>query len=332
MLLGFLPVPVSYCLSLVASKNYKMLKKSFSRLALITIFSILVAAIVSWQNFGNQTVAKDNEKPNYQLTRNLVYHKVNNSDLKLDLYQNQNPGLHPILINIHGGGWIKQSKEGLKPFFDPYLNWGFSVVNINYRLASTALAPAAVEDSRCALHWAIANAEKYNFDTTKIITTGFSAGGHLSLTTGMVPTSAGFDKQCAGNDLDNLNNKIKVAAIVNWSGITDVEDLIKGANEKYYAVEWLGNKITDAEIALAKKVSPINYVNSDLPPILTIHGDKDTFVPYAHAVNLHQKLDRVGVPNQLYSVKGAAHGGFTKEQKQQIYATIKTWMIEHQLI
>lgn len=308
-----------------------MLKKIFSRpFTLITIFSILLALFISWEHFGSKTSAKVNNKPNYQLSRNIVYHQVNNSQLQLDLYQNKNPGLHPTLIVIHGGGWIKQSKEGLKPFFDPYLNWGFSVVNINYRLASTALAPAAVEDSRCALHWVIDNAEKYNFDTSKIITTGFSAGGHLSLTTGMISPETEFDKQCPSNDLDN--KKVEVAAIVNWSGITDVEDLIAGDNEKYYAVEWLGNKITDAEIELARKVSPVNLVRSDLPPILTIHGDKDTFVPYAHAVKLHEKLDQAGVTNQLFSVRGAAHGGFTNQQKQQIYATIKEFLIKHQLI
>lgn len=308
-----------------------MSKKFFSRLfPLVTIGLILIATIVSGKYFGNSTSAKIGNQANYQLSRNIVYHKVNNSQLKLDLYQNENPGLHPILINIHGGGWIKQSKEGLKPFFDPYLNWGFSVININYRLASTALAPAAVEDSRCALAWVINNSQKYNFDTSKIITTGFSAGGHLSLTTGMMSSEAGFDQQCPGNNLDNKKNQ--VAAIINWSGITDVADLIAGDNEKYYAVEWLGNKITDAEIELAKTVSPINYVRSDLPPILTIHGDKDTFVPYAHAVRLHKKLDKVDVSNQLYSVRGAAHGGFSNQQKQQIYTTIKKFLIKHQFI
>jgi len=312
-------------------EHYKMLKKTLLRpLTLITIFSISLVLIISCKNFGNEISAKVNNKMNYQLSRNIVYHQINNSQLKLDLYQNKNPGLHPILIAIHGGGWIEQSKETFKPFLDTYLNWGFSVVNINYRLASTAIAPAAVEDSRCALYWVINNAEKYNFDKNKIITTGFSAGGHLSLTTGIMSPEAGFDKQCPSNNLEN--KKVEVAAIVNWSGITDVEDLIAGDNKRNYAVEWLGNNITDAEIELAKKVSPINYVRSDLPPILTIHGDKDTVVPYAHAVKLHQKLDKAGVVNQLFTVKGATHNYFSYQQTQQIYATIKEFLIKHQII
>lgn len=83
---------------------------------------------------------------------------------------------------------------------------------------------------------------------------------------------------------------------------------------------------------LARNVSPINYVRSNLPPILTIHGDKDTFVPYTHAVKLHQKLDKIGVTNKLFSVRGAAHGGFSKQQKQQIYTTIKEFLMQHKLI
>ena len=308
-----------------------MLKKVLSRpLMLITIFAIIFGLIISWEYFGNHTSAKVNSKPNYQLSRDIVYHQINNSQLKLDLYQNKNPGLHPTLIAIHGGGWIEQSKETFNFFFDPYLSWGFSVVNINYRLASTALAPAAVEDSRCALYWVINNAEKYNFDTSKIITNGFSAGGHLSLTTGIIPPEAGFDKQCPKKNLDS--KKVKVAAIVNWSGITDVKDLILGDNKRNYALEWLGNNITNAKIQLAKKVSPVNYIRPNLPLILTIHGDKDTVVPYAHAVKLHQKLDKAGVENQLLTMKGATHNYFSYQQTQQVYATIKEFLIKHQII
>ena len=56
-------------------------------------------------------------------------------------------------------------------------------------------------------------------DPSRIVITGHSAGGHLSLTTGMLPVSAGLDRRCPGND------ELKVAAILNWMGITDVLDL-----------------------------------------------------------------------------------------------------------
>jgi acetyl esterase/lipase len=261
----------------------------------------------------------------YDVERNIVYQTVNEKKLTLDIYKNKKSGLRPILLVIHGGGWIKGEKED-ELFFKPYFDWGFSVVNIDYRLASTALAPAAVEDSLCALNWVTNNATKYNFDTKKIVLTGFSAGGHLSLTTGMMPDVTKFNQNCPET------KPTKVAAIVNWSGITDVNDLLMGRNKKYFAVQWFGNQYSPREIEIAKNVSPINFVRSNIPPILTIHGEKDTFVPYSHAIRLHQALRQAGTINQLFTVKGAEHGGFSKVQKRQIYATIKVFLSKRNII
>jgi acetyl esterase/lipase len=103
-------------------------------------------------------------------------------------------------------------------------------------MASQSLAPAAVEDTRCALRWVFRNAKQYNFDTSKIVLTGHSAGGHLSLITGMLPNGTGLDNNCYGDE------ELKVAAIINWYGISDVNDLIQGKNLKNYAVMWMGSQ------------------------------------------------------------------------------------------
>ena len=122
-------------------------------------------------------------------------------------------------------------------------------VNVEYRLTRVSLTPAAVEDCLCALRWVAANAKTYGFDASRIVTTGGSAGGHLSLTTGMIPESAGLDRQCPGVPLP------RGAAIVNWYGVTDVVDLLDGPNQKSYAVAWLGSMPNRADIA--RSVSPI---------------------------------------------------------------------------
>lgn len=105
---------------------------------------------------------------------------------------------------------------------------------MEYRLTEVALAPAAVEDSRCALRWVYKNAKPYNFDLTKIVTTGNSAGGHLALVTGLLPASAGFDNTCAGDRSGGSNaigpnntDELKVAAVVDWFGIADVSEQLK---------------------------------------------------------------------------------------------------------
>ena len=74
---------------------------------------------------------------------------------------------------------------------------------------------------------------------------------------------------------------------------------------------------------LAKRVSPITYVRSGLPPILTIHGDIDNIVPYQHALDLHAKLDEAGVTNKIHTVPGKGHGNFTPDEQQEIFRVIR---------
>jgi len=81
----------------------------------------------------------------------------------------------------------------------PWMEMGFNVVNVEYRLARVALAPAAVEDCLCALRYINNQAKTYDIDTTRLILTGESAGGHLALTTGIIPETAGLDRECAGD-------------------------------------------------------------------------------------------------------------------------------------
>jgi acetyl esterase/lipase len=270
----------------------------------------------------------------YEVHTNIVYRVANNYEAKLDVYQPAGKSQPtPVVIVIHGGGWIAGTKEESTLEIAPFLQMGFAAVNVEYRLAQTSLAPAAVEDCRCALHWVFANAKKYNFDPTRVVLQGGSAGGHLVLTTGMLTPAAGFDKECwtgqenfwsqnPGTDSDP-----RVAAIVNWFGISDVLDELHGPNAKGYAVLWLGDQPNADE--LAKRLSPINYVNKNTPPIITIHGDKDALVPYEQSVRLHKALDAAGVPNQLYTVPGANHGGFSYEQNQGAWAAVREFLTKN---
>jgi acetyl esterase/lipase len=261
----------------------------------------------------------------YRVVPNVVYQVASGYEAKLDLYlpRGQEEPV-PALIQIHGGGWVGGSKERNSLTFLPYLEMGWAVINIEYRLGRVALAPAAVEDCLCALRWIIRNAERYNIDASKLVVTGYSAGGHLALTTGLVPSSAGLDLQCPGNE------PLEVAAIVNWYGITDVGDLLDGKNMRTYAVQWMASMPDRYDIA--ERVSPLSYVRVGLPPVLTIHGDADPTVPYSHAVRLHDALDEAGVPNQLHTVPGGGHGNFTVEEYQAAYEVIRKFLKEQGLL
>ena len=261
----------------------------------------------------------------YNVHPDITYLTVNNTAVKLDIFRRKDTtSPQPTMISIHGGGWGGGTRDGLLFLIMPWLEMGFNVVNIDYRMTRTALAPAAVEDCLCALRWVGAHAQNYGFDANKLVLNGDSAGGHLSLTTGLIPQGAGFDRECPGGPLP------KVAAIVNWYGITDVADLLEGPNQRSYAVSWLGNQPDRMEIA--RKVSPLTYVRPGLPPILTIQGDADPTVPYTHSLRLQEALEKAGVPHQMVTVPEGKHGNFTKEDYVRVYGEMRKFLAKYDLL
>ncbi len=258
----------------------------------------------------------------YRIHSNLTYRVAGDYKAKLDVYAPRDAKQpRATVIYIHGGGWIGGSKEAVALRLMPYLQMGLAVVNVEYRLARVALAPAAVKDCRCALRWVIRNADQYQFDTSRLVVTGGSAGGHLALMTGVLDPSAGLDDECPGK------RKLKVAAIVNYYGITDVVDLLDGPHRQRYAVAWLEG-IENRE-AVARLVSPLTHVREGLPPILTIHGDADTLVPYVHATRLHERLDDSGVPNELVTIPGGGHGSFSPGHTLEIDRKIRAFLMKN---
>jgi acetyl esterase/lipase len=287
--------------------------------ALLILAAAIPAQAAEFSIFGAEAQVA------YRAVPNITYLTANNTDLKLDMYQARGQSVpQPTVIYIHGGGWTGGSKETNVLNLLPYMEMGWNVVNVEYRLARISLAPAAVEDCLCALRWVIRNAREYNVDTSRIVVTGNSAGGQLALTTGMIPASAGLDRQCPGPE------ELKVAAIVNWYGITDVADLLDGPNRRAYAVAWLGSMENRREIAA--RVSPLTYVRSGLPPVLSIQGDADPTVPYSHSVRLHAALEKAGVPNKLITVPGGMHGNFKPEEYPHLYAEIRDFLAKYNLL
>jgi acetyl esterase/lipase len=255
----------------------------------------------------------------YRVVPNITYLTANNWDAKLDVYQSRDATTpNPTLIYFHGGGWVAGSKEASSLTFLPFLDMGWNIVNVEYRLAKISLAPAAVQDALCALRWVYRNGKEYNVDTNRLVLMGNSAGGHLALTTGMIPASASLDSLCPGSE------ELRIAAIINWYGITDVNELLAGPNVRNYAVGWLGGMSNREEIA--KRVSPLTYVRAGLPPIISIQGDADPTVPYAQNVRLHQALDRAGVRNQFVTIPGGKHGGFSDTEMAKAYAEIRGFL------
>lgn len=270
----------------------------------ITFILLLATALYAQGKFPQGT----------RVQRDTAYNQY--PETKVDIYQPPGPmGNRPGVLVIHGGGWTAGERAGmLDAYVRRYVEKGFVVANMEYRLAKAAPAPAAVEDAIHAANWFVENAKVYGVDPKRIVVTGGSAGGHLALMVGMANKSA------------RLGKPVKVRAVVNFFGITDVDDQLHPPNQRDYAVQWLPDQ--PGRLELARRVSPLTYVRRDVPPILTIHGDADETVPYAHGVRLTKALTDAGAAAEMISVPGGRHG-FPPEKLDELYPQIFAFLAKH---
>jgi acetyl esterase/lipase len=253
----------------------------------------------------------------YQIEANIRYDHF--PETVLDILQARAPALknRPTVIIIHGGGWIGGDKESmLDQFCLPFIQHDFVVANVEYRLAKSAPAPAAVNDVLKAAQWVESHAADYKIDAGRIIVLGNSAGGHLALLAGMLPAGNGFGPV------------IKISGVINFYGIADVAEQLEGPNRQSYASTWIPEQPDRME--LARQLSPMMYLRKGLPPVLAIHGDADPTVPYDQSVRLAKALKAAGDDAELITVPGGKHG-FPPENMNKLWPQIFKWLKKHKI-
>lgn len=275
----------------------------------------------------------------YRTLPNITYSVADGYENKLTVYKRRDTGREPqpVLIYIHGGGWTSGSKEASEMSIIPWLELGWNVVNIDYRLSGTAPAPAGMEDAVCALRWVGANARQQSFDLDRVVVSGDSAGGQIAVMVGMAATGSEFDKNChlanppargAAEDVVPTTTPAsgplpKVLAVVNWYGNADLVESLKTRGE----MNWFRG-VADAP-ALAKRLSPVYNIRKGLPPIITIHGSKDPQVPYDFSVRLTNGLKEAGVPTKLITVPDGGHGGFSFDERVKVWTELRAFLTEN---
>ena len=133
-----------------------MTKKLSTLLILVAVVSLqLNSAVAQLSDTASWSATVQNE---FRVISDITYRRANGVELKVDVYQSRNAdGPAPTFIYYHGGGWVGGSKEANVLRLLPYLEQGWSAVNVQYRLGDVSLAPAAVVDSLCALRWVARN-------------------------------------------------------------------------------------------------------------------------------------------------------------------------------
>lgn len=272
------------------------------------------------------------------LSEDIVY-KTNRkgNPVKLDVFTPKNVAanqLLPVLIYVHGGGWIEGDKiihsdNYVETTIAKLMAKQYAVISINYTLLNDSTHfPLPLEDTKDAVRWVRKNAEQYHFDTNNIGLFGASAGAHLSLMAAYTP-----DNTYLGNpELSSYSAKVNY--VIDHYGPADLNKLfhtrlgaipvgliglmskkIVGLQENLVRGISGYNIRKDQDIAIdyLKTMSPVYFVSGGVPTLI-VQGNNDKIVPLNQSKKLHRKLNRAKIQNSLIIVDGGVHGFGTTDK------------------
>jgi acetyl esterase/lipase len=210
-----------------------------------------------------------------QTARNVPYGARSAAGpLTLDVYEpaSATEGPRPLVIYIHGGGFVQGDKSTGQRQATSLTAAGYVVASIDYRLAPAEPFPAGPMDVLIAVRYFRAHAERWNIDPNRIALFGTSAGGTLALSAGL------------GSDLRRFANTV-------WPDVPSRPNAI---------VSYFGSTPPSA-------ASPTAWADAGDPPVLLVHGEKDATVQVGHSRSMHAALQAAGVPSRFVRVANAGH-------------------------
>ncbi|KQS02346.1 hypothetical protein ASG11_16445 [Sphingomonas sp. Leaf357] len=261
--------------------------------------------------------------------------------LKLDLFlppaRFASAGPRPLVVYVHGGGWMAGGPRRSAA----YVDWpkvlaslaakGYVVASLSYRFSREAPFPAAIQDVKAGIRWLRARAATYNIDPQRAAIWGQSAGGHLAALAGVscnvaalepgariVPKTANVEtvaSTAAGSD----QASDCVQAVVGWFGIYDFASMPKrsspppgmppGPSAENLFLGCPAGDCTPEQRAFA---SPVTYVDRSDPPVLLMHGSDDQTVPEAQTETFYTALRAKGVAVRKIVIPGVDHSWIGK--------------------
>jgi acetyl esterase/lipase len=254
-------------------------------------------------NVKTDANGKVNASTNAATERDIVYTKVGERELKLDVAPpSTGAGPFPAVLVIHGGAWRAGNKSDVGPVLLEFAKRGYVAISPEYRFCPKEVFPAQVHDVKAAVRWIKTHAKKYRIDPERIGAIGFSAGGHLALMLGVTGPDDGLEGEVSAGSPDS-----RVRAVVNYFGPTDLGAKDIPEVSKPLVKDFLGVPPPEKP-ELAAKASPRTYVSKGDAAILTFQGTKDPLVPFTQAIELAEAMTAAGVAGRVELLVGAQHG------------------------
>jgi acetyl esterase/lipase len=267
-------------------------------------------------------------------SQTVAYKTVEGQPILADVYVPQADGPRPVLLWIHGGALIVGGRDMIHPVQrDRYLQAGYAVVAIDYRLAPEARLPAILDDLRDAAAWIRDQGPgRFGIDPHRLAVAGHSAGGYLTLLSGhwveprprALVSFYGYGDIAGAwysgpdpfyNTFPPVDRAMAYAAVGGAVRSHTATAATAARNIFYLYCRQQGlwpREVTgrdpQTEPAAFVPYCPVHNVGADYPPTLLLHGDRDTDVPYEQSVLMAQALERAGVEHDLLTIMGGPHG------------------------
>jgi acetyl esterase/lipase len=196
---------------------------------------------------------------------------------------------------IHGGGWNSGDKSDFNAYVDSLKKRepSYAIFNINYRLANTPdLFPAQELDVKAAVEFIYSKRQEYII-SDKFVLVGASAGGHLALLQGY-----------------KYSVPVKPKAIIDFFGPTELIDMYNNPTNPLVPLLLFSvtGQTPTTNNSLYAQSSPVNFISSQSPPTMILHGGIDIVVSPSQSELLNTKLFIAGVTHQYVFYPTEGHG------------------------
>lgn len=217
--------------------------------------------------------------------RGILYSDADPKYCKTDFYYKKDligTKKLPILVNVHGGGFVKGGRSHRRSLSSRYASEGWFVVNTDYRLAPQYAFPAALEDLSALLNRLPEWAETYSLDLNKIVLTGDSAGAYYSS-----HLAAAMTNETLKTGLRLPDFKIKLKAVMSFSGAYNIEQAVDQklpfGMTRVIGNDLLGMKLKKdfsnlPEYPLLNYLTTTDYVTEAFPKTFLTYAKQDLFL------------------------------------------------------
>lgn len=299
-----------------------------------------IASILAILGTTSLFAADPSPDPNWIKTTH-VYKTVGDLPIHADFYRHDDRATRPFVVWIHGGALILGHRESIPANLREFCQKErYPLFSLDYRLAPEVKLPDIIADIRDAFAWIRASAsQEFHVDPDRFVVYGGSAGGYLTLMTGLIldPPPSALVSYYGYGDVDGdwytqpsehyrttaqLVPEDQARSVVGHKVLTHTDNsnpTQKRRGEYYLFLRQNGlwtREVTGFDPVREKSkldpFSPVRNITSKYPPTILIHGTADTDVPYHLSVDMDRTLTAQNVPHEFITVKDGNHGLSTR--------------------